>query len=234
MSFARNCPAQGILWTTCRTSHNPGLTPGPPLRPCLGGAIRHGWKRSRRGRRTGSGSSGCRRCSSGSATRSAAFDSIHVVGTKGKSTATRTIAALLAAEGLHTGAYTSPHVAGWWERLDTDAEGFETAVARVRAEAEARRRDPVRGADGRRVRRLRGARGGGRRRRGGARRAVRRDERRSTRRVVLLTNVGLEHTEVLGETRARDRQGEARRRGPGRDRRAAGRRVRVARRRRTR
>ena len=54
------------------------------------------------------------------------FDSIHVVGTKGKSTATRTIAALLAAEGLRTGAYTSPHVAGWWERLDTDQDGLLT------------------------------------------------------------------------------------------------------------
>src|SRR5947209_7777886 len=41
-----------------------------------------------------------------------AYPSIHVVGTNGKSTATRTIAALLQAEGLLTGAYTSPHVSG--------------------------------------------------------------------------------------------------------------------------
>ena len=50
-----------------------------------------------------------------------AFPSIHVVGTNGKSTATRTIAALLRAEGLRAGAYTSPHVSGWHERLDRDA-----------------------------------------------------------------------------------------------------------------
>jgi len=60
------------------------------------------------------------------------FPAIHVVGTNGKSTATRTIAALLRAEGLAVGAYTSPHVSGWHERLDTDPDGFERAVDRVR------------------------------------------------------------------------------------------------------
>jgi dihydrofolate synthase / folylpolyglutamate synthase len=44
-----------------------------------------------------------------------AFPSIHVVGTNGKSTATRTIAELLRAEGLRAGAYTSSHVSGWHE-----------------------------------------------------------------------------------------------------------------------
>jgi dihydrofolate synthase / folylpolyglutamate synthase len=65
-----------------------------------------------------------------------AFPSIHVVGTNGKSTATRRIAALLRAEGLRAGAYTSPHVAGWHERLDCDPASFERAVARVREPAE--------------------------------------------------------------------------------------------------
>ena len=65
-----------------------------------------------------------------------AFPSVHVVGTNGKSTATRTIAALLEAEGQTVGAYTSPHVSGWGERLDTDAEGFERAVGRIRPPAE--------------------------------------------------------------------------------------------------
>lgn len=65
-----------------------------------------------------------------------AFPSIHVVGTNGKSTATRTIAALLRAEGLQAGAYTSPHVSGWHERLDCDPESFERAVARIREPAE--------------------------------------------------------------------------------------------------
>jgi dihydrofolate synthase/folylpolyglutamate synthase len=58
------------------------------------------------------------------------FRSLHVVGTKGKSTAARRIAATIG--GL---AYTSPHVSGWHERLQTDAAGFERAVARVRQAA---------------------------------------------------------------------------------------------------
>ena len=65
-----------------------------------------------------------------------AYPSVHVVGSNGKSTATRTIAALLRAEGLHVGAYTSPHVAGWEERLDTDAETFDAAIDGVRPAAE--------------------------------------------------------------------------------------------------
>lgn len=67
------------------------------------------------------------------------FDSIHVVGSNGKSTATRAIAELLRAEGRRTGAYTSPHVSGWAERIWVDgAEAdFERAIARVRSQAEA-------------------------------------------------------------------------------------------------
>jgi dihydrofolate synthase/folylpolyglutamate synthase len=65
-----------------------------------------------------------------------AFPAVHVVGTNGKSTATRTIAELLRGEGLEVGAYTSPHVSGWEERLDTDSDSFERAVGRVRAAAE--------------------------------------------------------------------------------------------------
>jgi dihydrofolate synthase/folylpolyglutamate synthase len=66
------------------------------------------------------------------------FDSIHVVGSNGKSTATRTIAELSRAEGRRAGAYTSPHVSGWSERIWVDgAEAdFERAVGRVRREAE--------------------------------------------------------------------------------------------------
>jgi dihydrofolate synthase/folylpolyglutamate synthase len=65
-----------------------------------------------------------------------AFPAIHVVGTNGKSTTTRLTAALLRDEGMRVGAYTSPHVAGWHERLDADPEVFERAVARVRPAAE--------------------------------------------------------------------------------------------------
>ena len=67
------------------------------------------------------------------------YPAIHVVGTNGKSTATRTIAALLRAEGRRAGAYTSPHVRGWSERIwvDGDEADFERAVARIKPDAEA-------------------------------------------------------------------------------------------------
>ena len=66
------------------------------------------------------------------------FDSVHVVGSKGKSTAARTIAELARAAGRQAGAYTSPHVSGWAERIWVDgAEAdFERAVGRVRPAAE--------------------------------------------------------------------------------------------------
>ena len=66
------------------------------------------------------------------------FPSIHVVGTNGKSTVTRTIEALLAGAGLSVGSYVSPHVRGWSERIRVGGEeaDFEAAIERVRAEAE--------------------------------------------------------------------------------------------------
>src|SRR5207248_8661642 len=66
-----------------------------------------------------------------------AYPSLQVVGSNGKTTATRMSAALLGAEGLGVGAYTSPHASGWHERLDTDPDTFERAVARVRGHGEA-------------------------------------------------------------------------------------------------
>ena len=75
-----------------------------------------------------------------------AFPAIHVVGTNGKSTATRRAAAFLGREGVLAGAYTSPHVAGWSERVQVDGEDadLEEAVERVRPAAA--RGDAVRGA----------------------------------------------------------------------------------------
>jgi dihydrofolate synthase/folylpolyglutamate synthase len=66
------------------------------------------------------------------------YPSIHVVGTNGKSTVTRTIEALLEHEGLAVGAYVSPHVRGWSERIRVRGEeaDFDTAIERVRAAAE--------------------------------------------------------------------------------------------------
>src|SRR6186997_3007719 len=129
-----------------------------------------------------------------------AYPTVHVVGTNGKSTATRTIAELLRSEGLRVGAYTSPHVAGWHERLNCDEAGFERAVARVRSRAEelgstqfevltaaALLDFAEQGVDAAVVEAGLGGRLD-------ATNLVDAE-------VVLLTNVALEHTEVLGETR---------------------------------
>jgi dihydrofolate synthase/folylpolyglutamate synthase len=131
-----------------------------------------------------------------------AVPAIHVVGTNGKSTATRTIEALLLGEGLSVGATVSPHIRSWAERITVDgAEAdFEAAVERVRPEAEAQGATQFeticaaafaefadRGVD---VAVVEAGLGG------------RLDATNVLRsHVVLLTNVGLEHTDVLGETR---------------------------------
>jgi dihydrofolate synthase/folylpolyglutamate synthase len=66
------------------------------------------------------------------------YPSIHVVGTNGKSTVTRTTETLLAQAGLAVGAYLSPHVRGWSERIRVRGEeaDFEAAIDRVRPVAE--------------------------------------------------------------------------------------------------
>ena len=128
------------------------------------------------------------------------FAALHVVGTKGKSTASRTLAATFRAEGLRAAAYTSPHVEGWHERLETDAAGFAAAVARVRHDAEAV------GATQFEV--LTAAAFADFAQRGIEAAVVeaglggRHDATNVVdARVALLTNVGLEHTDVLGSTR---------------------------------
>jgi dihydrofolate synthase/folylpolyglutamate synthase len=67
------------------------------------------------------------------------FPAIHVVGTNGKSTTTRLTEALLLDAGVSVGAYLSPHVRGWNERIRVggDEAGFEAAVGAVRPAAEA-------------------------------------------------------------------------------------------------
>jgi dihydrofolate synthase/folylpolyglutamate synthase len=66
------------------------------------------------------------------------FPSIHVVGTNGKTTTTRLIEELLAGQGLLVGSYTSPHVLGWAERIRVGGSetNLERALERVRAPAE--------------------------------------------------------------------------------------------------
>jgi dihydrofolate synthase/folylpolyglutamate synthase len=69
------------------------------------------------------------------------FASIHVVGTNGKSSATRMIAALLEAHGVSAGACVSPHAVRWSERVLVHGETigaaeFAAAVERAAAAAE--------------------------------------------------------------------------------------------------
>jgi dihydrofolate synthase / folylpolyglutamate synthase len=67
------------------------------------------------------------------------FPAIHVVGTNGKTTTVRTAEALLVAAGVRVGAYTSPHVLSWAERIRVGGEeaDLDAALARVRPAAEA-------------------------------------------------------------------------------------------------
>src|SRR5579884_3015109 len=69
------------------------------------------------------------------------FDSIHVVGTNGKSSTVRMIAAILAEHGLRTGSYLSPHLVSFAERIriddsDLSASAFAAAVQRAAHAAE--------------------------------------------------------------------------------------------------
>jgi dihydrofolate synthase / folylpolyglutamate synthase len=131
------------------------------------------------------------------------YPAIHVVGTNGKSTATVAIEAYLAREGLRVGAYLSPHVRGWSERIRVDGEeaDFERAVERVRPAAEevgATQFEVLTAAalvefaeTGVDVGVVEAGLGG----RHDATNVLDAP-------VVLLTNVALEHTDVLGDTRA--------------------------------
>jgi dihydrofolate synthase/folylpolyglutamate synthase len=69
------------------------------------------------------------------------FDAVHVLGTNGKSSTTRMTAAILQRHGLRTGAYLSPHLVSYRERIlidgsQLDAEAFAAAIARASWAAE--------------------------------------------------------------------------------------------------
>jgi dihydrofolate synthase / folylpolyglutamate synthase len=128
------------------------------------------------------------------------YPAIHVVGSNGKGTMTRTIEELLAGEGLRVGAYLSPHVRSWSERIRAGGEeaDFEQAVERVRPHAEGATQFEVltaaalaefaeAGVD---VAVVEAGLGG----RWDATNVL-------DAAVVVLTNVSLEHTDVLGDTR---------------------------------
>ena len=129
------------------------------------------------------------------------YPAVHVVGTNGKSTAALAIEGALLGEGLSVGTTISPHVRDWGERLRIDGRpgALEAALGRVRPAAEqvgATQFETITAAaleafadaqvD---VAVVEAGLGG----RFDATNVLRS-------RVVLLTNVGLEHTDVLGET----------------------------------
>ena len=69
------------------------------------------------------------------------FGSIHVVGTNGKSSTVRMTAAILERHGLRTGAYVSPHLVGFAERIrvaerDLEPDAFAETVRTVAKAAE--------------------------------------------------------------------------------------------------
>jgi dihydrofolate synthase/folylpolyglutamate synthase len=130
------------------------------------------------------------------------FRAVHVVGTNGKGTTTRMVDELLSAGGLRVGSYYSPHVTGWAERVrvlgnEADLEG---ALARVRPAAELVEATQFEvltaaafaefAAAGVEAAAVEAGLGG----RLDATNVLDAP-------VVVLTNVGLEHTDVLGDTR---------------------------------
>jgi dihydrofolate synthase / folylpolyglutamate synthase len=130
------------------------------------------------------------------------YRAVHVVGTNGKTTTVRGIEALLASEGLRAGAYTSPHVLGWAERIrvgGTEAD-LDAALARVRTAAEEVGATQFEVLTAAALTEFAAAEVdvavveaglGGRHDATNVLRAP----------VVVLTNVALEHTDVLGDTR---------------------------------
>jgi len=128
------------------------------------------------------------------------FPAVHVVGTNGKTSTTLMTAALLRAEGLRVGAYISPHVRSWAERIQVDGADadLERALARVRPVAHGATQFEVLtaaalaefAAEGVDAAVVEAGLGG------------RLDATNVLdARVVVLTNVAREHTEVLGDTR---------------------------------
>jgi dihydrofolate synthase/folylpolyglutamate synthase len=130
------------------------------------------------------------------------LSAIHVVGTNGKSTTTRLAEVLLLDAGLSVGTYLSPHVSGWNERIridgaEADLEEAVTAVRPASEEVGATQFEVLTAAGllafaeaGVDVAVVEAGLGG------------RHDATNVLdTRVVVLTNVALDHMDVLGETR---------------------------------
>jgi dihydrofolate synthase/folylpolyglutamate synthase len=140
------------------------------------------------------------------------FASVHVVGTNGKSSATRMTAALLEAHGLRTGALVSPHTERWSQRTLIGGEEIEPgrwaqAVEQVARAAEGVDRSLQ---EGEAVTQFEAATAASFVALAGAKVAVavieaglggRLDATNTIpSKVTVLTSIGLDHTEWLGET----------------------------------
>jgi dihydrofolate synthase/folylpolyglutamate synthase len=128
---------------------------------------------------------------------------VHVVGTNGKSTTTRMVEELLLANGVRAGAYLSPHVRSWAERIrvvghEADLDSALAAVRPAAGRLSATQFEVLTAAAfvafrdaGVEAAAVEAGLGG----RCDATNVL------DATRVVVLTNVSLEHTEVLGDTR---------------------------------
>jgi dihydrofolate synthase / folylpolyglutamate synthase len=131
-----------------------------------------------------------------------AFEAVHVVGTNGKSTTTRAIEETLLREGVAVGAYTSPHVSGWAERIRVRGEEaeLERTLSGVRPRATALGATQFEALTAAAL--LAFAEAGVEAAAVEAGLGGRHDATNVLRSPVqVLTNVALEHTEVLGPTR---------------------------------
>ncbi len=142
------------------------------------------------------------------------FASVHVVGTNGKSSVTRMTAALLEAHGLRVGACVSPHIERWSQRTlvgdrELDEEAWSQAVGQVARAAEGVDRSLE---DGEAVTQFEAATAASFVALANARIEVavieaglggRLDATNTIpSKVTVLTSIGLDHTEWLGETEA--------------------------------
>jgi dihydrofolate synthase/folylpolyglutamate synthase len=142
------------------------------------------------------------------------FQTIHVVGTNGKSSTTRMIAAILQRHGLDTGCYLSPHLVSYAERVqiaerDIETHSFAAAIAKAAWAAERVNRTLAEGDHVTQFELLTAAAFWELSRRGAQVVVVeaglggRYDATNVIdSRVAVLTNVGLEHTRWLGPTLA--------------------------------
>ncbi len=139
---------------------------------------------------------------------------VHIAGSKGKGSVAAMVASMLRAAGVRTGLFTSPHLHRFPERIQIDGEPvsteeFAAGLAQVKAAVETRAGEAPAGPPARHLRRADGARlpalprARGRRRRSSKSASAACSTRPTSSRrrtCAVITNIGLEHREILGDT----------------------------------